>query len=248
VHGGRLETLAGLKFVEVSFYNVARSLTIVFNVILSFFILGDTTSNRVLGCLAVVILGFFVGAGSEMRFSWFGTLSGVMSSLFVSLNSIYTKEVMNGLGKYVEPGKDKMWLLSGVNNVIATALFLPVFLITEADVLVRSTEVLSSGQFWLIMCVAGVLGFLIGIATVMQISVTSPLTHNISGTAKAAVQTAGAFMIWQNPTNVWNILGLAMTLIGSMMYTWVRLEEGKAPKAAPPIVVRDPSPGDGEQP
>ena len=32
----------------------------------------------------------------------------------------------------------------------------------------------------------------------MQVKATSPLTHNISGTAKAAVQSLMAFYIWGN--------------------------------------------------
>lgn len=38
------------------------------------------------------------------------------------------------------------------------------------------------------MTVTGVMGFAIGLVTVMQVKATSPLTHNISGTAKAAAQ------------------------------------------------------------
>jgi solute carrier family 35 (GDP-fucose transporter), member C1 len=45
-----------------------------------------------------------------------------------------------------------------------------------------------SSIFWSAMTVAGFFGFAIGIVTVLQIKATSPLTHNISGTAKAAVQ------------------------------------------------------------
>jgi hypothetical protein len=40
------------------------------------------------------------------------------------------------------------------------------------------------------MIVAGFMGFAIGLVTVMQVKATSPLTHNISGTAKAAVQVS----------------------------------------------------------
>jgi hypothetical protein len=36
--------------------------------------------------------------------------------------------------------------------------------------------------FWAGMSLSGMLGFAIGIVTVMQIKATSPLTHNISGT------------------------------------------------------------------
>lgn len=38
------------------------------------------------------------------------------------------------------------------------------------------------------MTITGIMGFAIGLVTVMQVKATSPLTHNISGTAKAAAQ------------------------------------------------------------
>jgi hypothetical protein len=40
------------------------------------------------------------------------------------------------------------------------------------------------------MTLTGFMGFAIGLVTVMQVKATSPLTHNISGTAKAAVQVS----------------------------------------------------------
>ena len=46
----------------MSFYNVARSLTIVCNVIFTYLFLGTGTSVPTLACLGVVIIGFFVGA------------------------------------------------------------------------------------------------------------------------------------------------------------------------------------------
>lgn len=57
------------------------------------------------------------------------------------------------------------------------------------------------------LVVSGVLGFLMGIVTVMQIRVTSPLTHNISGTAKAGVQSIMAFYIWDNEATVLACVG-----------------------------------------
>lgn len=83
-----------LKFVKVSFYLVARSLTIVFNVVLSYLMLGITTSFPVIVCCSIVIFGFYVGSEGEVDFSLMGTLFGVFSSLFVSLNSIFTKKMI----------------------------------------------------------------------------------------------------------------------------------------------------------
>ena len=76
-----------LQYVEVSFYNVARSLSIVFNVIFTYLIMGKSTSLVVCCTLLVVIIGFYVGIDGEINFSLLGTMSGVLSSVFVSLNS-----------------------------------------------------------------------------------------------------------------------------------------------------------------
>lgn len=52
-----------------------------------------TTSLPVIACCGIVILGFYIGSEGEMDFSLMGTLFGVCSSLFVSLNSIFTKKM-----------------------------------------------------------------------------------------------------------------------------------------------------------
>mmetsp|Transcript_6676 Transcript_6676/g.9750 ORF Transcript_6676/g.9750 Transcript_6676/m.9750 type:complete len:384 (+) Transcript_6676:1-1152(+) len=211
-----------LKWVEVSFYNVARSLTIVFNVFFSYAILGMSSSTKTLMCLAVVIFGFFVGSAGEMNFSLYGSAAGILSSLFVCLNSIFTKKVLPVLD-------DNHWKLTFYNNCNAVVLFTPLIIMFELPVLSAAADKqLVSGLFWGAMCVAGFFGFSIGIVTVLQIKATSPLSHNISGTAKAAVQSMMAFYIWKNSPTVKGILGIVFVLGGSLLYTLVKMNEGKA--------------------
>lgn len=171
-----------LKHVEVSFYNVARSLTIVFNVLFARVLLGIPTSFRTMSCLGVVLIGFAIAIRGEVHFSLFGTLSGILSSLFVSLNSIFTKKVLPVVD-------DNHWKLTFYNNINACILLVPLVLLLEASVIATAVHLqLASGLFWSAMTVAGFFGFSIGIVTVLQIKATSPWTHNMSGTAKAAVQ------------------------------------------------------------
>jgi len=210
-----------LKMVEVSFYNVARSLTIVFNVALSQVILGSTTTTRTGVCLLIVVSGFFMGAKGEVNFTMIGTMFGICSSLFVSLNSIFTKKVL--------PAVDNdHWKLTFYNNVNATVLFMPLMAYFEAGVIYNALgKQMISPVFWGAMMVAGCFGFSIGIVTVMQIKATSPLSHNISGTAKAAVQSMMAFYIWKNKATVMGVAGMFVVLGGSLLYTIVKMREGK---------------------
>lgn len=226
-----------LKFVEVSFYNVARSLTIVFNVFLSRLFLGIPTSFKTVLCLGVVIVGFLMGSHGELNFSLIGTISGVMSSLFVSLNSIFTKKVLPVVD-------DNHWKLTFYNNVNASILFIPLVLFFEYDILVEATQQLTSSVFWAAMTVAGFFGFSIGIVTVLQIKATSPLSHNISGTAKAAVQSLMAFYIWGNEPTVMGVLGIFTTLGGSLLYTFVKMGENASAPAPSPVQSAE---GDKEQ-
>lgn len=216
-----------LKWVEVSFYNVARSLTIVFNVFFSFSILGITSSPKTLCCLLVVIIGFFIGSHGELNFSMKGTIAGICSSLFVSLNSIFTKKILPVVD-------DNHWRLTFYNNVNATLLFIPLIAYYEKDVIITAIDdQLVSPIFWSAMAVAGFFGFSIGIVTVLQIKATSPLSHNISGTAKAAVQSMMAFYLWGNEATFLGILGIFTVLGGSLLYTFVKMTENK-PASMPP--------------
>ena len=70
----------------------------VFNVMLTYFILGQKTSISAIVCCAIIFAGFFLGVDKEKEdesgsFSLSGTVYGVLASLFVSLFSIYTKKV-----------------------------------------------------------------------------------------------------------------------------------------------------------
>lgn len=217
-----------LKWVEVSFYNVARSLTIVFNVFFSATMLGASTSQKTMGCLGIVIFGFFLGSSGELNFSLRGTLAGIASSLFVSLNSIYTKKVL--------PVVDNdHWKLTFYNNANACVLFIPLIVIFEHQPIAAGFgQQFLSLIFWGAMMVAGFFGFSIGIVTVLQIKATSPLTHNISGTAKAAVQSMLAFYIWGNKATVLGVMGIFTVLGGSLAYTFVKMEENKNGAAKPP--------------
>uniref|UniRef100_A0A7S4I5X1 Sugar phosphate transporter domain-containing protein n=1 Tax=Odontella aurita TaxID=265563 RepID=A0A7S4I5X1_9STRA len=224
-----------LKWVEVSFYNVARSLTIVFNVFFSYALLGIPSSCRTVSCLFVVVLGFFVGGYGEINFSLLGTCAGVMSSLFVSLNSIFTKKVLPVVD-------DNHWRLTFYNNVNACFLFIPLIAYFEGESIMKHVDdQLVSATFWSAMTVAGFFGFSIGIVTVLQIKATSPLSHNISGTAKAAVQSLMAFYIWGNEATVLGVLGIFTVLGGSLLYTIVKMNENRAAMPHMALPPREPS-------
>lgn len=217
-----------LKHVGISFYYVGRSLTTVFNVALTYFILGNKTSFAAIACCAVILGGFFMGVDQEDvsgSFSLSGTIYGVLASLFVALFSIYTKKVM--------PAVDgNIWSLTFYNNVNACFLFVPLMVIFGEIPVVTSFEHLMDMSFWSMMTIGGIFGFAIGYVTGLQIKVTSPLTHNISGTSKAAAQTVLATYWFSEVKPFWWWVSNLVVLVGSGAYARVRqLEMSATPTA-----------------
>eukprot|EP00003_Mantamonas_plastica_P028593 TRINITY_DN6569_c0_g1_i3.p1 TRINITY_DN6569_c0_g1~~TRINITY_DN6569_c0_g1_i3.p1 ORF type:complete len:302 (-),score=91.32 TRINITY_DN6569_c0_g1_i3:26-931(-) len=207
-----------LKYVEVSFYQVARSLTICFNILFTYTVLQQETSTKAIQACAVVIIGFVLGSKGEVKFSWLGIIFGVSASCFVSLNSIFVKKTL--------PIVDKnQWVLLGYNTAMSIVFLFP-FVLMSGDLDTVFNYAPGEGTFfWQVMMLTGVFGFLINIAIFLQIKHTSPLTHNISGTAKACVQTVLSILIYGNPVPFMNAMGIFLTIAGSAWYSQIRYQE-----------------------
>lgn len=208
-----------LELVQVTFYQVARSLSILFNIILSYFLLGTTTSSPALLSCAIVFLGFVLGSYGEINFTWSGLIFGVLSSVFVALYGIHVKKAL------VHVNNDQ-WRLLHYNTAISIMIMIPFIVVSgELGELLSRENAFGDSYFWFLMTLTGVTGFLINIAVFLQIKFTTPLTNTISGTAKACVQTLLAWVIWRNEITAMNGFGILLSLVGSGLYSYVRYRE-----------------------
>ena len=113
----------------------------------------------------------------------------------------------------------------------ASFLFIPLIIVFERSIISSHMSSFYSMVFWGVMTLAGIFGFLIGIVTIAQISLTSPLTHNISGTAKASVQTIIAVLFFGDKMSIRSAIGTIMVLGGTFLYSLVRSREMDREKA-----------------
>jgi GDP-fucose transporter C1 len=89
-------------------------------------------------------------------------------------------------------------------------------------------------RLWLLLCVVGGVGVLLHVASVEEIRVTSPLTHNVSSTAKVAVQTLFVAWVLGAALTFLGIVSVATVLAGSMAYALIRRMEHRARRAQSP--------------
>jgi len=206
-----------LLYVEVSFYQVARALTILLNIVLTYYILHIPTSWQASQACIVVVVGFILGCLGEDNLNS-GVVFGIISSVFVALYSIYVKKALP-----VVDGNH--WKLMHYTTVISLLLLLPIMLIAGEEAIIRDSKAIYDVTFWIAMTGTGLLGFLINIAIYLQIKHTSPVMHNISGTAKAGIQTLVAVVVFQNQISFVNGLGILLVVAGSYWYSHIRFVE-----------------------
>jgi GDP-fucose transporter C1 len=206
-----------LKNVGVAFYFVCRSLTTVFNVIFTYFLINEPVSRGALVCCGFIVLGFILGVDQENvigSLSVIGVSFGVASSLFTSIFTIYTKKTLSKLDKNI-------WVLVLYNNINAILLCTPL-LIIHGDVHALISDKVIDPSFWLLLSISGVMAFFISIVTNASIKYTSPLTHNISGTAKACFQTVIAVIYYkEHKSYLWWTSNITI-LVASAMYSRIK--------------------------
>lgn len=177
-----------------------------------------------IACCGVIVSGFLLGLKEEDKtvenLSILGVMSGVLASLCVALFAIFTKKVLPNVD-------NNIWRLQYYNNFNALLLLLPLIFITGEFPLLQAFPYWTSPYVWLLLVTAGVFGIAIGYVTALQIQVTSPLTHNVSGTAKACAQTILACVVYSESKPFWWWVSNAMVLGGSSAYTYVRMLEMK---------------------
>eukprot|EP01129_Flabellula_baltica_P011706 TRINITY_DN5179_c0_g1_i2.p1 TRINITY_DN5179_c0_g1~~TRINITY_DN5179_c0_g1_i2.p1 ORF type:complete len:288 (-),score=46.58 TRINITY_DN5179_c0_g1_i2:49-912(-) len=168
-----------LQYVEVSMYQVARSLTILWTIILGkYFFPDQVTPNKIKLAVAVVVMGFTIGSIGEANLEIKGLVAGIIACFFVAAYNIQIKSVLTAVD-------NDQWRLLIYNTTISIVIFIPVVILDGSlpTIFFDSTYEAPEG-IWTPLIISGILGILINIAIFMQINYTSPLTGAISGTVK----------------------------------------------------------------
>lgn len=134
-----------LQYVEVTFYQVARSLSIHFSILFTYVILGKKTSTAAIGACGIVFAGFVVGSYGEINFSWEGLIYGVGSSAFVALYGIYVQ-------KSLAIVDNNQWRLLHYNTTLAILILFPVVMLSgEVSEILENVQFLGDVGFWVLM-------------------------------------------------------------------------------------------------
>jgi len=215
-----------LKYVDASFYQVARGMVLPFTVATSFFVLHARPSLRILFACSIVTLGFFVGVfldGTEV--SLIGVVFGVVSSMITAVHSVVIKkalDVVHGSALH----------LSWYTNLLSAILLAPILVLAGelpnvmkllfGPNIAEPGEMSTLATFMLGSAITGSLGFLMSIASLLSIKVTSPITHMVSSAVRGVAVSFLGMWLFQDIITTGRASSIAIILLGSIYYTWVK--------------------------
>ncbi|TFK42377.1 hypothetical protein BDQ12DRAFT_562493, partial [Crucibulum laeve] len=222
-----------LKYVDASFYQVARGLVLPFTVCTSFVVLHSRPSLLIILACAVVTLGFFVGVFLDgTTVSLLGVFFGVVSSMITALHSVVIKRSLDVVG-------GSTLALSWYTNALSAIFLAPILLLAGegpsvvkllfgVDELLAEKGAMSPLKTFLLgSLVTGILGFLMSIASLLSIKVTSPITHMVSSAVRGVAASLLGMWLFHDIITTGRASSIAIILFGSIFYTYVKHKESQ---------------------
>ncbi|KAI0361415.1 hypothetical protein OH77DRAFT_1392280 [Trametes cingulata] len=233
-----------LRGVDASFFQIARGMVLPLTIIVSSIHGRSLPSLRVLLAAAIVTAGFFIGVApnSASTDRWHEAPSrlaiayGVLSSLFIAIHAVLIKLSL--------PHAQNSTIQLAYWQNLGSALLLGPFILLQGELsklgqLVRTPEWNAEVFVWGSI-ITGVFGFLLCVAGLLSIKVTSPVTHMFSSAARSAIQTLLGVWLFKDLFTANRAISILVIAVGTMYYTWVKsVETAPAPTRPAPLAPKD---------
>jgi len=157
-----------------------------------------------------------------------GIVFGLLSSLTTASHAIVIKRSLTLVnGNAIE--------LAWYSNVLSSVVLTPIiWLVGEGGGIIdlatsplyaSDGELSVLGRFLWGSLVTGIVGWLLSIAGVLSIKITSPITHMISSAVRGILQSAMGVWAFGDIITAGRGTSILVILTGSMYYTWAKNEE-----------------------
>jgi len=231
-----------LRDVEAAFYQVARGLVLPLTI--TAVAITSRTAPRlpVVFCATVVTIGFLLGVTwtpdlpESAVISPLALFYGFLSSLSIAVHAVLIKSSLT----YVNgsPTQLSYWANFGAAIFLITLALLRGEVTEFYYMASQGTEsgIFGDGvpmkTFLYGNIVTGIFGFLISVAGILSVKVTSPVTHMFSSAARSVLQVLLGVKIYGDVLTTQRAMSVLTILCGTLLYTWAKAKESPPPSAS----------------
>ncbi|KAL9242454.1 hypothetical protein vseg_016447 [Gypsophila vaccaria] len=213
-----LVSMESVRGVNVPMYATLRRTTVAFTMVVEYLVAGQTYSHRIVGSVAVIILGAFVAGARDLSFDFYSYAVVLVSNI---CTAVYLASIAR-LGK--SSGLNSFGLMWCNGIICGPILFVWTFLQGDLQKL-PSFPYLSSFGFQAVMLLSCIMAFFLNYTVFWNTALNSALTQTICGNLKDVFTIGVGWLLFGGLAFDWfNILGQGLGLFGSCLYAYFKLQ------------------------
>mmetsp|Transcript_3781 Transcript_3781/g.16443 ORF Transcript_3781/g.16443 Transcript_3781/m.16443 type:complete len:271 (-) Transcript_3781:618-1430(-) len=206
-----------LRYVPVSFMQTLKSLTPVFAAVLQYLCFGSRLSLQAAVSLVPATLGVALSAYTELSFNLVGFFAAILSCLFTGLKFVLSFALLRA-----------QYNLDAINMLLYMAppsvlMLLPSALWFERTGVMAWLKAPDRTEKDLgVLLFSAIVSFSLNATLFMVIKATSSVTATIAGNLKTLVVIIISIIIFKNPVQLWNYVGMTSALAGITWYGMIK--------------------------
>jgi solute carrier family 35 protein len=222
--GNMIFGLGGTQALSLPMFAALRRFSILMTMILEFYILSVRPTKAVQVSVYAMIGGALIAASDDLSFTVYGYVYVMLTNSLTALNGVFVKKKLNAsdLGRY------------GLMYYNSLVMFLPTLVIAWALGDLKDAADFSEWSdpmFIIQFLLSCVMGFVLSYSTILCTQYNSALTTTIVGCLKNISITYIGMFIGGDYIFSWlNCLGINISVIGSLVYTYVTFKKKSKPQ------------------
>jgi len=209
-------SMLGLKEINIPMFSTLRRLTVIPIMLSEYILLNKVSSWPKQQAVFILVLGTIIAGSTDLTFNAKGYFWIMIYCITTALFLVYQKKHGQNLNAFG---------LLYYNNIISLPFI--VFLVwigDEFDGAIKYPN--STWGFRFAFFLSTITAFLLNYSIFLCVKYNSPLTTSIVGHLKSIVVTLGSLFLFDDIIySFWNIVGLIISLIASIIYTHLEFEE-----------------------
>jgi solute carrier family 35 protein E1 len=168
--------------------------------------------------LLPIVCGVVLATVTELSFNFGGMLSAIFSTMFMSLQTIFSKKVLEDTGIH------EFRLLLVMTQLTLLSL-VPAWIFLDAS---KFFEVIWNAEGFIewnvlfMIASSGFLNFSQNVVAFSMLSTVSSLSYSVANSMKRIVVIGVSLVMLHNPVTPMNVIGMSMAVAGVLVYNKVK--------------------------